>query len=479
VTAASEGDPREAELPLAKDSAAPDSAPGEPQHVPEREVTALTEPRDGLPPVTATAAELAEAVRRLEAGTGPVAIDAERASGYRYGQRAYLVQLRREGAGTVLIDPIACPDLSGVDAALAGAEAVLHAASQDLPCLAEIGYRPRRLFDTELAGRLLGYPRVALGTMLEEVLGYRLAKEHSAADWSVRPLSQEMLAYAALDVEVLIELREALAGQLEEQGKTEWARQEFAAVAGAPPAAPRPDPWRRTSGIHRVRTRRGLAIVRELWTVRDQIARDADLSPRRVLTDQAIIEAARLPGPGQPAPGQPVAGQPVTGQPAGRPQLDKISGFRARHAREHRARWLAAVIRARDLPDDQLPDITGAPTVAGPPPAHRWAERDPAAAARLAAARDAISALAEAHRLPAENLLAPDAVRRLSWEPPSPVTPETVTAALAGYGARPWQAGLTAEPLARAFASAAAGYSGVADNGIGSAGDHAASGELT
>jgi ribonuclease D len=233
-----------------------------------------------------------------------------------------------------------------------------------------------------------------------------------------------------------------------------------------------------------VRTRRGLAVVRELWTVRDQIARDADLSPRRVLTDQAIIEAARLSAPGQPVAGQPATGLPATGlpatgQPAGRPQLDKITGFRARHAREHRAKWLAAVVRARDLPDDQLPDVTGAPAVAGPPPAHRWAERDPAAAARLAAARDAVAALAEAHRLPAENLLAPDAVRRLSWEPPSPVTAETVAAALAGYGARPWQAGLTAEPLARAFAGAAAGYSGVADNGIGSAGDHAASGELT
>jgi ribonuclease D len=475
VRAADEGHPREAELPLAPDTAAADTAPGEQQHVPEREVTDLTDPGEGLPPVTATAAELAEAVRRLEAGTGPVAVDAERASGYRYGQRAYLVQLRREGAGTVLIDPIACPDLSGVDAALAGAEAVLHAASQDLPCLAEIGYRPRRLFDTELAGRLLGYPRVALGTMLEEVLGYRLAKEHSAADWSVRPLSEEMLTYAALDVEVLIELRDALARQLAEQGKTEWARQEFAAVAAAPPPPPRPDPWRRTSGIHRVRTRRGLAVVRELWTVRDEIARDADLSPRRVLTDQAIIEAARLPAPEQPAPGQPAPVRP----PAGRPQLDKISGFRARNAREYRARWLAAVIRARDLPDNRLPDVTGAPAVAGPPPAHRWAERDPAAAARLAAARDAVASLAEAHRLPAENLLAPDAVRRLSWEPPDPATPETVAAALARYGARPWQAGLTAEPLARAFGGTAAGYSGVADNGIGSAGDHAASGELT
>src|SRR5205807_1603166 len=219
-------------------------------------------------------AALAEVIGRLAGGEGPVAVDAERASGYRYGQRAYLVQLRRAGAGTVLIDPIACPELAGVDAALADAEAVLHAASQDLPCLAEIGYRPQRLFDTELAGRLLGYPRVALGTLVEEILGYHLEKGHSAADWSVRPLREELLRYAALDVEVLVELRDALAEQLVEQGKTEWARQEFEAVLAAGPPSPRSEPWRRTSGIHRVQSRRGLALVRELWTTRDRIARE-------------------------------------------------------------------------------------------------------------------------------------------------------------------------------------------------------------
>jgi ribonuclease D len=401
----------------------------------DRTVVDLLEPRDGLPPVTSTAADLTEAVERLAAGTGPVAVDAERASGYRYGQKAYLVQLWREGAGTVLIDPIACPDLSGIDAALAGTEAVLHAASQDLPCLAEIGYRPRLLFDTELAGRLLGYPRVALGTMLEEVLGYRLAKEHSAADWSIRPLPGEMLMYAALDVEVLVELRDALADELAAQGKTEWARQEFAAVASTPPPQPRPDPWRRTSGIHKVRSRRGLAVIRELWEVRDAIAREADVSPRRVLTDQAIVEAARQ-------------------LPDSRAQLDKISGFVARNARRHGAAWLAAVRRARDLADGELPEVTGAGLVIGPPPAHRWSERDPAAAARLTAAREAVGALAAAHRLPTENLVPPDAVRRLSWEPPDALTPEAVAAALASYGARPWQAGLTAEPLAEALAEA-------------------------
>ena len=203
----------------------------------EREVVALLEPREGLPPLIATAEGLEAATRRLAAGRGPVAVDAERASGFRYGHRAFLVQLRRQGAGTVLIDPVACPDLSGIDQALAGTEAVLHAASQDLPCLADLGYRPRELFDTELAGRLLGYPRVGLGTLVETVLGLGLEKSHSAADWSTRPLPEEWLRYAALDVEVLVELRDALAAQLAGQGKLEWARQEFAAALAAEPAA--------------------------------------------------------------------------------------------------------------------------------------------------------------------------------------------------------------------------------------------------
>src|SRR5215831_13897055 len=126
----------------------------------------LIEPREGLPPLITTASELAAATARLSDGTGPVAVDAERASGFRYGHRAFLVQLRRHGSGTVLIDPITCPDLSQIDAELSGVEVVLHAASQDLPCLADLGFQPRWIFDTELAGRLLGYPRVGLGTLV-------------------------------------------------------------------------------------------------------------------------------------------------------------------------------------------------------------------------------------------------------------------------------------------------------------------------
>src|SRR6478672_8897021 len=122
----------------------------------------LDEPADGVPVVVETERDLARAAEAVANGEGPVAIDAERASGYRYGQRAYLVQVRREGAGTWLIDPVACPDLSPIAEAVADVEWVLHAATQDLACLAEVGLRPSRLFDTELGARLVGLPRVGL-----------------------------------------------------------------------------------------------------------------------------------------------------------------------------------------------------------------------------------------------------------------------------------------------------------------------------
>ena len=391
----------------------------------------LLEPREGLPPLVVTAEDLAEATQRLGSGTGPVAVDAERASGFRYGHRAFLVQLRRPDAGTVLIDPVACPDLSGIDEALSGTEAVLHAANQDLPCLADLGFRPQRIFDTELAGRLLGYPRVGLGTLVEEVLGLTLEKTHSAADWSTRPLPQEWLRYAALDVEVLVELRDALAAQLAEEDKTGWAEQEFAAILAARPAPPRPDPWRRTSGIHRVRSRRNLAIVRELWLERDEIAQRRDISPTRILLDTAIVEAARA-------------------APSSLAELVKLPGFTGRGARRYGPDWLRAVRRAKSLADSALPE-SSAPPGDGPPPAHRWAERDPVAAKRLAAARAAVAALADSGHLPAENLLAPDAVRRLSWLPPEPLGAESVAAELERYGARSWQIEITAVPIAMAL----------------------------
>ena len=397
---------------------------------PETPVEALLEPRDGVPPVTESAAALAEVVERFAAGSGPVAVDAERASGYRYSQRAYLVQLRRAGAGTALVDPIACPDLSGLSDVLQDAEWVLHAASQDLACLAEVGMVPPRVFDTELAGRLAGFERVGLGAMVENVLGLRLEKGHSAADWSTRPLPEAWLVYAALDVEVLVELRDVLEAELRSQDKLAWAHEEFEAVRLAPPPAPRAEPWRRTSGIHRMRNRRQLAAVRALWEARDTMARRRDVAPGRVLPDAAIVSA--------------VLAAPATPQ-----ALLDLPVFGGRATRRHVATWFGALQAAAALPDDQLPQPVA--TGDGPPPVGRWAERDPAAAARLGRVRAVVTATAERLRMPAENLVQPDAVRRLAWSPPAEVTAASVEQALRACGARSWQVGLLAGPLAEAL----------------------------
>ena len=395
----------------------------------------LREPREGIPDPIADAATMPETAARFGAGTGPVALDAERASGYRYSQRAYLVQLRRAGAGTALIDPIpitaAGADLAQLSDALADTEWVLHAASQDLACLAELQLRPRRLFDTELAARLAGFERVGLAAITERLLGYTLEKQHSAADWSTRPLPESWLAYAALDVELLVELRDALDAELQRQGKSQWAAEEFAALVVGLPARPRPEPWRRTSGIHRVRGARGLGRVRALWTARDEVAQRRDTAPGRVLPDAAIVAAA------QADPGDDRA-------------LAAVPGFTGRGARRLASTWLDALRQARALPADELPAVSV--PLDGPPPTHRWTERDPAAAARLARSRAAVAALAEQHEVPAENLLTPDTLRRLAWSPPEPVDEPAVRTFLVEHGARPWQVGLTLAALTEAVA---------------------------
>ncbi|MFT4218822.1 MAG: HRDC domain-containing protein [Micropruina sp.] len=392
----------------------------------------LEAPADGVPQVVHTPDGLATATAALTAGTGPIGIDTERAQGFRYSARAYLIQLRREGAGTILLDPIPFmagdepADFSDLAAALADAEWVLHAASQDLPCLAEVQLLPRRLYDTELAARLLGMPRVALGTLLEEAFGLTLRKEHSAADWSRRPLPDEWLNYAALDVELLAELRDWLDTRLQAAGKAEWAAQEFAYLVERAGAAmpPRVDPWRRTSGLHAVRTPRALAVVRELWQTRDQLASSMDRAPGKVLPDRAITALAARANPSEV-------------KRLGPADLAAVPEFSWRSPARYRARWLAALDRVAALPRDQLP-VRQLPAE-GPPPPRTWELRNPEAAARWDAVRPAVVERAGQLELPVENLISPDALRRLLWEPPAELTAEAVDAALAAESVRPWQ----------------------------------------
>ncbi|MFT4220341.1 MAG: HRDC domain-containing protein [Microbacterium sp.] len=371
---------------------------------------------------------LAEASALLRAGAGPVAVDVERASGFRYSQRAYLVQVYRRGAGVFLFDPPPIGDFSELQRALDDVEWVLHAASQDLPSLRELRLEPPSLFDTELAARLLGHARVGLGAVVEDTLGITLAKAHSASDWSTRPLPQSWLEYAALDVVHLVDVRDALAAELDEQGKVELARQEFHAVLARQPKPPRDDPWRRLSGLHTVRGRRALAVARALWTAREDYAREQDVAPGRLLPDRSIVAAVRA-------------------DPASKQELAANKEFHGRASRTQLDRWWHAMQAGRadeNLPPERVPSDTL-------PPPRAWADRNPEADARLKAARPVVEARAEELGMPTENLLTPELLRRVAWSPPAEPSAAALGAALASLGARPWQVDETAQRIADAF----------------------------
>ncbi|MCV7399307.1 ribonuclease D [Mycobacterium fragae] len=412
------------------------AVPDEPDST-EPDPTPLLSPADGVPDLATSVDEIKSAAALLAGGEGPFAVDAERASGFRYSNRAYLIQIRRAGAGTVLIDPVSHGGdpqavLRPVAEVLTDDEWILHAADQDLPCLAEVGMRPPALYDTELAGRLAGFDRVNLAAEVRRLLGLGLAKGHGAADWSKRPLPAAWLNYAALDVEVLIELRDAVAGVLAEQGKTGWAAEEFeylrtAGVVAAPPT--RRDRWRRTSGIHRVRDQRGLAAVRELWITRDRIAQRRDIAPGRILPDSAIIDAA-------------------VADPKTVDDLIALPIFGGRRQRQNASIWLSALQTARENPvaaeDAEAPN--------GPPLPARWYKRRPEAAARLNAARTALGELSQRVSVPVENLVSPELVRRLCWDWEPTENPTTaVDQFLAAGQARRWQRELVVPVLAAAL----------------------------
>ena len=369
-----------------------------------------------------------DAVAALIAGNGPIAIDAERASGFRYSQRAYLIQIFRRGSGTFLFDPPAIGQFTELNNALADEEWILHAASQDLTCLREVGIDPKKLFDTELGARLAGLPRVGLGTVVEDLLGIHLAKEFSAADWSTRPLPQAWLVYAALDVELLADLREKLGDLLDESGKGEIANEEFEAVLARDFRIVREQPWRRLSGLHSVRGVRGLAVARELWEARDEFARETDIAPGRLVPDSALVAAARV-------------------LPETKRDLVGLKEFTGRASRSQIDRWWDAIqvgMTTTDLP------VLRAPTDTVPPP-RAWPDKNPAADRRLKAARVAVADRSSELNIPIENVLTPELLRRLAWAPPEPTDLDSVKSALSTMGARAWQVSAIAEPITDAF----------------------------
>jgi ribonuclease D len=400
----------------------------------------LLQPSAGTPEIIDTEEAFRVAINQLATGSGPFAVDAERASGFRYSARAYLIQIKRTDGGLHLIDPIPFGPghqlFSELNELLNTDEVILHASTQDLPCLRELGINPIRLFDTELAGRIAGLPRVGLGPLLESIMGVLLAKEHSAADWSARPLPKEWLTYAALDVELLVELRNHMYKILEDAKKLPWALEEFASILKAPPAPPRVDPWRRTSGMHKIKRRDQLAVIKSLWIARDVIAAKNDIAAGKLLNDSAIVELA-------------------IAVPTTKKEFEKCLrplGLRARWM-ENLQLWLDSIASAVALPEDQWPTMrTNADTL---PPIKLWRDKFPEKFAPLSHARAAIEVIAQENQIPVENLITPEHVRRVCWKPPVGATTtlsvSEVETALAELGARGWQIQLVAPALAAAL----------------------------
>lgn len=377
-------------------------------------------------------ADLEQAAEALASGHDPVAVDVERANGFRYSARAYLLQLYRRGSGTFLIDPVAVQSFAPIQDAIGEVEWVLHAASQDLPSLRELGLEPTSLFDTELGSRLAGFDRVGLQAVVERTVGLHLKKEHSHSDWSTRPLPKAWLEYAALDVELLVDAREGVASALEEQHKLDIARQEFDYELHKP-ARPAPaEPWRRLNGIHRIRDRRQLAIARSLWLARDAYAQETDTAPGKLVPDAALVAA-------------------VLASPKSKSHLASIKEFHGRASRSQLDRWWAAVEAGRT--SEPLPPLRVKQD--GPPPPRFWDQKRPIAAARLKAAKAAVVELAERWQMPQENLLTPDTLRRVLWDADDEREID-VEQELALRGARPWQIAITAEPIAESIEDTAA-----------------------
>lgn len=416
---------------------------------------ALLSPRGGTPDVLVTVDEIADAGRLLASGSGPLAVDTERASAYRYDDRAFLVQLRREGAGTILVDPETMPGAiaeAGLADALNPLDWVVHAAVSDLPCLADLGLYPGNLMDTEIAGRLLGLPKVNLAAMTEELLGVALAKGHGREDWSTRPLPADWLDYAALDVELLVELSDALSTALAELDRIDWLRQESEAVrlAHAPGthAADDGEKWRSMRGVGKLKRPEQLVAGRELWLARDRMARERDVSPVSVLPhDVLALIAEKLPRTES--------------------ELTALKGF-PRRRRGAAKLWMGELRAALALPREEWPARER--PKGKPRPHHRtWEERAPEAAAVLEALKHGHELLAEDLAIAPETLFRPSDLREVAWimsgagggaggsragsrdDVAVPRTDGEVRALLAKLGARPWQvdvmAGLVSEAV--------------------------------
>jgi ribonuclease D len=358
-------------------------------------------------------------VEDLRAYDGPICIDAERASGFRYGQKAYLIQIAIPASKIYLIDPTADFSKSSWHALAESVNSkpwIIHAATQDLACLAECDLVPTQILDTELASRILGLPRVALGTITEHYLNLKLAKEHSAVDWSIRPLPNAWLDYAALDVDVLFDLWKCVEQDLIDRDRMIIAEQEFAFLLLPSIKEVKNDRWRAMNGLHEIKDQRSLTVAKYLWEARETLAIEKDISPGRLIPDSAIIAA-------------------VKAAPRTKSELASLRTFSGRASRTYLDVWWKAL--SDGTADKNLVELRVKST--GIPNHRNWSQKFPEANARLLTCKALIAKLSSELKIPSENIISPEVIRGLCFEPPTPLDFGTLESILRSKRVREWQ----------------------------------------
>jgi ribonuclease D len=270
-----------------------------------------------------------------------LAVDTEAASFHRHKDRVYLLQISSREE-TAVVDPLAVQSLGPLGEVLADPkiEVVFHDADYDLRLLRqEYGINASNLFDTRVAAQLLNEPGVGLAALLEKYLDVHLDKRYQRADWSARPLSPEMLEYAAADTRHLPRLRDLLRERLTQMGRLGWAEEEFELLANvrwSPPAADEP-PYLRMKGAKAL-DGRGLAVLRELFQWRDDLAQRTDRAAFRILNNEPMLFMAKSP-------------------PADLAALKEVRGVGPEQAQRRGNDILAAVRRGLAVPERDLPRI--------------------------------------------------------------------------------------------------------------------------
>lgn len=315
---------------------------------------------DTVPAVEAFTAQIAKS-REL-------ALDTEGASFHRFVDRIYLLQLSTRDHHAV-IDPLPIGAPAGLGRMLEdpAVEVVFHDADYDLRLLEQdYGWKIKHIFDTRVAAQLLGYSAFGLAALLERFFDVKLDKKHQRADWSMRPLTADMLDYAAQDTRYLLDLKDRMSAELERMGRMSWAREEFGLLEGTRWAEDEPNTaFLKLKGARDL-SRRELAVLRELVPWRDGVAKQMDRATFRVLGNEQLLEISRS-------------------QPDTRDALGKIKGMPRGILEQRGSELLAAVQRAKEVPEPELPKFTRAP---------RW-DRDPEFDARVSALKTARDAAAK------------------------------------------------------------------------------------